>query len=193
MKNLITKFALLAVLAGSISSCEKSPLEEVEVTGTGATTIELARGAALSATGTTGTSVVTLNYVVGEKLFPSKVIPKLIVYYLTNTKTGNTSVSSSVKTPLFTATNVALAPTSTPGPEAPVVTAIGSYGNASNIVWGLKYTFNLSQLGTGLLAVSNGAVSSTRSTSIIIVAQDAGGVTLAEYTTVISEFGLRTI
>jgi hypothetical protein len=193
MKKLISKFALLAILAVSITSCEKSPLEDVEVTGTGATTIELARGAALSATGTTGSSVVTINYVVGEKLFPSKVIPKLIVYYLTNTKTGNTSVSSSVRTPLFTATNVALVATSTPGVDAPVVTAIGSYGNASNIVWGLKYTFNLSQLGTGLLSVSNGAVSSTRGTSIIIVAQDAGGATLAEYTTVISEFGLRTI
>lgn len=193
MKNLITKFALLAILAVSISSCKKSPLEEVEVVGTGATTIEIAKTAGLSATGTTGSSVVTLNYIVGEKLFPSKVIPKLTVYYLTNTKTGNTSVSSSTRTVLYTANNVSLTATATPVAGAPVVTAIGTYGNASNVIWGLKYTFNLSQVGTGLLAVSNGAVSSTRGTSIIIVAQDAANVTLAEYTITLAEYGMRTI
>lgn len=189
MKNLITKFALLAVLAVSISSCKKSPLEEVEVSGTGATSIELAKGAALSATGTTGTSVVTLKYIAGEKLFANKIIPKLTVYYLANTPTAQTAV----RTVLFTATNVSLTATATPVAGAPVVTAIGAYGNASNIVWGLTYTFNLSQLGAGLYSTTNGVTSSTKGTSIIIVAQDAANVTLAEYTTVISEFGMKTI
>lgn len=189
MKNLITKFALLAVLAVSISSCKKSPLEEVEVVGTGATTIEIAKSAGLSATGTTATSVVTLNYIVGEKLFPSKVIPKLTVYYLANTPTAQTAV----RTILFTANNVSLAATATPAAGAPVVTAIGANGNASNIVWGLKYTFNLSQLGLGLYSTTNGNTSSTKGTSIIIVAQDAANVTLAEYTVTLAEYGMKTI
>lgn len=194
MKNLISKFTLLVLLSVSISSCEKSPLEEVEVEGTGATTIEIAKdGTALSATGAVGTSVVTLNYIVGEKLFPNKIIPKLTVFYLTNTQTGPTSVSSSSRTTLYSATNVSLIATPNPAAGAPVVTSIGSYGNAANIVWGLKYTFNLSQLGTGLLAITNGAVTRTRGTSIIIVAQDAANVTLAEYTITLSEFGMRTI
>lgn len=193
MKKLITKFSLLVALAISVASCEKSDLEHVDVPGTGATTIEIAKGAALSANGTSASSVVSLNYIVGEKLFPSKVIPKLVVYYLTNTQTGPTAVSSSVRNVLFTATNVSLTPTASPVAGAPVVTSIGAYGNSSNIVWGLSYTFNLGQLGTGLLEVRNGAVSTTRGTSIIIVAQDASNTTLAEYTITLSEYGMRTI
>src|SRR4051812_43737242 len=106
MKKLLINFVLMAAVTLSLTSCEKSELEHVDVSGTGATTIEMSRGAALSSTGTTGTSVVTLNYIVGEKLFPGKVIPKLTVYYLTNTQTGATSVSSSARTVLYTATNV---------------------------------------------------------------------------------------
>lgn len=192
MKNLITKFSLLAVLAVSISSCEKSPLEEVEVAGTGATTIEVAKDAGLSATGTTGTSVVTLNYVVGEKLFPNKVIPKLTIFYLANTQLTATTVSSAARTQLYSATNVSLAATATPAAGAPVVTAIGSYGNAANIVWGLKYTFNLSQVGTGVLTVSNNIVSNSRGTSLIAVAYDATGAIIAEYTITLADYGMRT-
>lgn len=188
MKKFITKFALLAALAVSISSCEKSPLEEVEVEGTGATTIEMAKGAAISANGTVSTSLVTVNYIVGEKLFPNKVIPKLTVFYLRNTATS----LSSVRQQLFTANNVSLAATATPATGAPVVTAIGPYGNSANIVWGLTYTFNLGQLGTGLFATTNGVTSSTRGTSLIIVAYDASGAVLAEYTATIGEYGLRT-
>lgn len=192
MKNLITKFALLAILAVSISSCKKSPLEDVEVSGTGATTIEVAKVAGLSATGTVGTSVVTLNYIAGEKLFPNKVIPKLTVAYLKNTQTSASAVSSSVRTTLYTANNVTLAATPAPVAGAPVITAIGSYGNASNIVWGLKYTFNLSDIGPGLFTVSNNIASQSRGTSIIITAQDAGNVTLAEYTITLADYGMRT-
>ncbi|TCC91864.1 hypothetical protein EZ428_08940 [Pedobacter frigiditerrae] len=191
MKKLISKFALLAVLAVSFSSCDKSDLEDVEVAGTGATTIEVAKVAGLSATGTVGTSVVTLNYIVGEKLFPNKVIPKLTVAYLKNTQTSSTAVSSSVRTTLYTANNVTLAATPTPTAGAPVITAIGSYGNASNIVWGLKYTFNLSDIGPGLFTVSNNVVSQSRGTSIIITAQDAANVTLAEYTITLADYGMR--
>ena len=192
MKKLISKFALLAVLAVSFSSCDKSDLEDVEVSGTGATTIEVAKVAGLSATGTTGTSVVTLNYIVGEKLFPNKVIPKLTVSYLTNTQTSTTTVSSTTRATLFTANNVSLTATPSPGTGAPVVTAIGSYGNASNIVWGLKYTFNLNQVGVGVFTVSNNVVSQSRGTSIIITAQDAANVTLAEYTITLADYGMRT-
>ncbi len=176
-----------SIIVLSMSACKKDPNAEKEVSGTGGTTIELAKGAAISATGTVGTSVVTLNYIVGEKLFPSKIIPKLTVYYLANTQTN----TSSVRTQLFTASNVSLAATASPITGAPVVTAIGAYGNASNIVWGLTYTFNLSQIGKGLFATSNGVTSQSRGTSIIIVAQDAANVTLAEYTFALSEFGLR--
>lgn len=191
MKNLISKFAILAVLAISFSSCEKSDQEDVVVPGTGETTIEVAKGAGLSATGTVGTSVVTLNYIVGEKLFPNKVIPKLTVSYLKNTQTSASTVSSSVRTTLYTATNVTLAATPAPVAGAPVITAIGSYGNASNIVWGLKYTFNLSDIGPGLFTVSNNVVSQSRGTSIIITAQDAANVTLAEYTITLADYGMR--
>jgi|GEM_PF-2592216 len=191
MKNIISKITVIAsIIIVSMSACKKDPNAEVEVAGTGATTIELAKGNAISATGTVGTSVVTLNYIVGEKLFPSKVIPKLTVYYLSNTA-GATTVTSSVRTALFTATNVSLSATATPVAGAPVVTAMGAYGNASNPVWGLTYTFNLSQIGKGLFTASNGVVSQSRGTSIIIVAQDAANVTLAEYTFALSEFGLR--
>lgn len=192
MKKIISKFALLALLAVSISSCDKSDLEDVEVTGTGATTIEVAKVAGLSATGTVGTSVVTLNYIVGEKLFPNKVIPKLVVSYLTNTQPTPTTVSSTQRTTLYTANNVSLAATTTPAAGAPIVTAIGSYGNAANIVWGLKYTFNLSQVGTGVLTASNNVVTNSRGTSIIISAQDAGGVAIAEYTITLADYGMRT-
>jgi len=193
MKNILSKIMVAAsILVLSMSACKKDPNAEKEVSVTGGTTIELAKGAAISSTGTEGTSSVTLNYIVGEKLFPSKVIPKLTVYYLTNTQTSATAVSSSVRTILYTATNVSLAATATPATGAPVVTAMGSYGNSSNIVWGLTYTFNLNQIGKGLFTVSNGAVSQSRGTSIIIVAQDASNVTLAEYTFALSEFGLRT-
>lgn len=181
-----------SIIVLSMSACKKDPNAEKEVSSTGGTTIELAKGAAISSTGTVGTSVVTLNYIVGEKLFPSKVIPKLTVYYLANTQTSATAVSSSVRTILYTATNVSLAATAIPAVGAPVVTAIGSYGNPNNIVWGLTYTFNLNQIGKGLFTVSNGAVSQSRGTSIIIVAQDASNTTLAEYTFALSEFGLRT-
>lgn len=181
-----------SIIVLSMSACKKDPNAEKEVSGTGGTTIELAKGTAISSTGTVGTSVVTLNYIVGEKLFPSKVIPKLTVYYLANTQTSATAVSSSVRTILYTATNVSLAATATPAVGAPVVTAIGSYGNPNNIVWGLTYTFNLNQIGKGLFTVSNGAASQSRGTSIIIVAQDASNTTLAEYTFALSEFGLRT-
>ena len=192
MKNILSKVMVAASLVVlSMSACKKDPNAEKEVSGTGGTTIELAKGAAISATGTVATSVVTLNYIVGEKLFPSKVIPKLTVYYLTNTQTSATAVSSSVRTQLYTANNVSLAATTTPVAGAPVVTAIGAYGNAGNVVWGLTYTFNLSQIGKGLFTVSNGAVSQSRGTSIIIVAQDASNTTLAEYTFALSEFGLR--
>lgn len=192
MKKIISKFTLLAILAVSFSSCDKSDLEDVEVTGKGETTIEVAKVAGLSATGTVGTSVVTLNYIVGEKLFPNKVIPKLTVSYLKNTQTSASTVSSSVKTTLYTATNVTLAATPVPAAGAPVITAIGSYGNASNIVWGLKYTFNLSDIGPGLFTVSNNVASQSRGTSIIITAQDAGNVTLAEYTITLADYGMRT-
>lgn len=192
MKNILSKITLIAsVMIVSLSSCKKDPNAEKEVSGTGGTTIELAKGAAISATGTVGTSVVTLNYIVGEKLFPNKVIPKLTVYYLANTQTSTTAVSSSVRTQLFTATNVALAATATPAAGAPTVTAIGAYGNAGNTVWGIGYTFDLSRIGKGLFTVSNSVVSQSRGTSIIIVAQDAANVTLAEYTFALSEFGLR--
>lgn len=180
-----------SVVVLSMSACKKDPNAEKEVSGTGGTTIELAKGNAISATGTVGTSVVTLNYIVGEKLFPSKVIPKLTVYYLANTQTSATAVSSSVRTVLYSASNVSLAATPTPSASAPVVTAIGAYGNASNVIWGLTYTFNLNQIGKGLFTVSNGTASQSRGTSIIIVAQDASNVTLAEYTFALSEFGLR--
>jgi len=192
MKKLISKFALLAVLAVSFSSCDKSDLEDVEVSGTGATTIEVAKVAGLSANGTVGTSVVNLNYIVGEKLFPNKVIPKLTIFYLKNTQTSATAVSSSVRTVLRTATNVSLAATATPVAGAPVVTAIGTYGNASNIVWGVNYTFNLSEIGPGLFTVSNNSVSQSRGTSLIAVAEDAGGKILAEYTITLSDYGMRT-
>ncbi|PWS28673.1 hypothetical protein DHW03_02165 [Pedobacter yonginense] len=192
MKNIISKITVIAsVIIISMSACKKDPNAEVEVAGTGATTIELAKGNAISTTGTVATSTVTLNYIVGEKLFPSKVIPKLTVYYLSNTQTSPTAVSSSVRTPLFTATNVSLAATPTPVAGAPVVSAIGAYGNSSNTIWGLTYTFSLSQIGKGLFTASNGVVSQSRGTSIIIVAQDAANVTLAEYTFALSEFGLR--
>jgi len=188
MKNILSKIMVAAsIIVLSMSACKKDPNAEKEVSGTGGTTIELAKGAAISATGTVGTSVVTLNYIVGEKLFPSKIIPKLTVYYLANTQTN----TSSVRTQLFTASNVSLAATASPITGAPVVTAIGAYGNASNIVWGLTYTFNLSQIGKGLFTTSNGVTSQSRGTSIIIVAQDAANVTLAEYTFALSEFGLR--
>lgn len=195
MKKILSKITIVGVvLSIALSSCEKSPVAELEVPGTGATTIELAKNVAVSSTGTTGASTVTVNYIVGEKLFPNKVIPKLTVYYLTNTQTGPTSVSSSsgTRTQLYTATNVALSATPTPVAGAPVVTTIGAYGNANNIVWGLKYTFNLSQIGAGLLSANAAGVTNTRGTSIIIVAQDATNATLAEYTFAISEFGLKT-
>lgn len=176
-----------SVIVFSMSACKKDPNAEKEVSGTGATTIELAKGAAISATGTVATSVVTLNYIVGEKLFPAKVIPKLTVYYLTNTQTSTTNVRSI----LYTASNVALAATATPAANAPVVTSIGAYGNPNNIVWGLTYTFNLNMIGKGLFTTSNGVTSQSRGTSIIIVAQDASNATLAEYTFALSEFGLR--
>ncbi|QNN43670.1 hypothetical protein [Pedobacter roseus] len=188
MKNILSKIMVAAsIIVLSMNACKKDPNAEKEVSGTGGTTIELAKGAAISATGTVGTSVVTLNYIVGEKLFPSKIIPKLTVYYLANTQTN----TSSVRTQLFTASNVSLAATASPITGAPVVTAIGAYGNASNIVWGLTYTFNLSQIGKGLFTTSNGVTSQSRGTSVIIVAQDAANVTLAEYTFALSEFGLR--
>lgn len=191
MKNIISKITVIAsIIIVSMSSCKKDPNAEVEVAGTGATTIELAKGNAISATGTVATSVVTLNYIVGEKLFPSKVIPKLTVYYLSNTATA-TSVTTAVRTPLFTATNVSLVATAAPATGAPVVTALGAYGNASNTIWGLTYTFNLSQIGKGVFTASNNVVTQSRGTSIIIVAQDAANVTLAEYTFALTEFGLR--
>jgi len=192
MKKLISKFALLAILAVSFSSCDKSDLEDVEVTGKGETTIEVAKVAGLSATGTVGTSVVTLNYIVGEKLFPNKVIPKLTIFYLKNTQTSASAVSSSVRTVLRTANNVSLAATATPAAGAPVVTAIGTYGNASNIVWGARYTFNLSEIGPGLFTVSNNVASQSRGTSLIAVAEDAGGKILAEYTITLADYGMRT-
>ncbi|WP_316798327.1 hypothetical protein [Pedobacter frigidisoli] len=192
MKNILSKIMVTAsVIVLSMSACKKDPNAEKEVSGTGGTTIELAKGNPISATGTVGTSVVTLNYIVGEKLFPSKVIPKLTVFYLTNTQTSATAVSSSVRTQLYTATNVSLAATASPVAGAPVVTSIGAYGNSANTVWGLTYTFPLSSIGKGLFTVSNGASSQSRGTSIIIVAQDAANVTLAEYTFALSEFGLR--
>ncbi|MBT2560625.1 hypothetical protein J7E50_07240 [Pedobacter sp. ISL-68] len=192
MKNILSKVMVTAsIVVLSMSACKKDPNAEKEVSGTGGTTIELAKGAAISATGTVGTSVVTLNYIVGEKLFPSKVIPKLTVYYLANTQTSATAVSSSVRTILYTATNVSLTATANPATGAPVVTATGTYGNSSNTVWGLTYTFNLSQIGKGLFTVNNGVASQSRGTSLIIVAQDASNATLAEYTFALSEFGLR--
>lgn len=188
MKNILSKVMVAAsVIVLSMSACKKDPNAEKEVSGTGSTTIELAKGTAISATGTVATSVVTLNYIVGEKLFPSKIIPKLTVYYLANTQTNTTSV----RTLLYAASNVSLAATASPVTGAPVVTAIGAYGNASNTVWGLTYTFTLSQIGKGLFTTSNGVTSQSRGTSIIIVAQDAANVTLAEYTFALSEFGLR--
>ncbi|RZK73126.1 MAG: hypothetical protein EOO92_19000 [Pedobacter sp.] len=156
------------------------------------TTIEVAKVAGLSATGTVGTSVVTLNYIVGEKLFPNKVIPKLTIFYLKNTQTSASAVSSSVRTVLRTANNVSLAATATPAAGAPVVTAIGTYGNASNIVWGASYTFNLSEIGPGLFTVSNNVASQSRGTSLIAVAYDAGGVIIAEYTITLADYGMRT-
>ncbi|MGO4878475.1 hypothetical protein ACEN2P_17865 [Pedobacter psychrotolerans] len=192
MKNILSKVMVAAsVVVFSMSACKKDPNAEKEVSGTGATTIELAKGNAISATGTVGTSVVTLNYIVGEKLFPAKVIPKLTVYYLTNTQTSTSAVSSSVRTQLYSATNVSLAATANPVTGAPVVTAIGAYGNANNITWGLTYTFKLGDIGKGLFTVSNNVASQSRGTSIIIVAQDASNTTLAEYTFTLSEFGLR--
>jgi hypothetical protein len=189
MKNIISKITLIAgIIMLTISGCKKDPNAEKELPNTGGTTIELAKGAALSSTGATGTSTVTLNYIVGEKLFPAKVIPKLTVFYLTNTQASTTNV----RTQLFTASNVALAATPTPATGAPVVTAIGAYGNASNIVWGLTYTFTLRQLGAGLFTTSNGSTTNSRGTSIIVVAQDASNATIAEYTFAISEFGIRT-
>ena len=188
MKNIISKITVLAsVIVLSMSACKKDPNAEKEVSSTGATTIELAKGSAISATGTVGTSVVTLNYVVGEKLFPAKVIPKLTIYYLANTQTN----TANVRTILYTASNVALVATPSPASNAPVVTSIGAYGNPNNIVWGLTYTFNLSMIGKGLFTTSNGATSQSRGTSIIIVAQDASNTTLAEYSFALSEFGLR--
>ena len=192
MKKIISKFTLLAILAVSFSSCDKSDLEDVEVTGKGETTIEVAKVAGLSATGTVGTSVVTLNYIVGEKLFPNKVIPKLTIFYLKNTQTSASAVSSSVRTVLRAANNVSLAATATPAAGAPVVTAIGTYGNASNIVWGARYTFNLSEIGPGLFTVSNNVASQSRGTSLIAVAEDAGGKILAEYTITLADYGMRT-
>lgn len=191
MKKLISKFALLALLAVSFSSCDKSDLEDVEVTGTGATTIEVAKGAGLSATGTVGTSVVTLNYIVGEKLFPNKVIPKLTIFYLANTQLTATTVSSAARTQLFTANNVSLTATPTPATGAPIVTAIGSYGTASNIVWGLSYSFTLNRLGVGVFTVSNNVVSQSRGTSLIAVAYDTAGVIVAEYTITLADYGMR--
>ncbi|TCD08188.1 hypothetical protein EZ449_12315 [Pedobacter frigidisoli] len=193
MKNIISKISVIAsVIVLSMSACKKDPNAEKELSGPGATTIELTKGTAISATGTIATSVVTLNYIVGEKLFPNKVIPKLTVYYLTNTQLTASTVSSSVRTQLYTANNVSLTATAAPATGAPAVTSIGAYGNASNIVWGLTYTFNLSQIGKGLFTVNNNVASQSRGTSIIIVAQDAANVTLAEYTFPLSEFGLRT-
>jgi hypothetical protein len=193
MKNLIIKFVMMIGITTLITSCEKSDQEHVDVAGTGSTTVELAKGSdALTSTGTTATSVVTLRSIIGEKLFPNKVVPKLTLYYLSNTQTSTTTVSSSVRTVLYTATNVSLAATPTPVAGAPVVTAIGAYGNPNNIVWGLTYTFNLNQI-SGILTVSNNVVSNSRGTSLILVAQDASNNIVAEYTVVLSEFGLRTL
>lgn len=192
MKNIISKITVAAsIVLLSMSGCKKDPNAEKELPNTGLTTIELAKVAAISATGTVGTSVVTLNYIAGESLFPNKVIPKLTVFYLTNTQLTASTVSSNVRTQLYTASNVALTATANPTTGAPVVTAIGAYGNANNIVWGLTYTFNLNMIGKGLFTVSNGVASQSRGTSIIIVAQDASNKTLAEYTFALSEFGLR--
>lgn len=192
MKNIISKITVAAsIVLLSMSGCKKDPNAEKELPTTGLTTIELAKGAAISATGTVGTSVVTLNYIAGETLFPNKVIPKLTVFYLTNTQLTASTVSSNVRTQLYTASNVALTATANPTTGAPVVTAIGAYGNTNNIVWGLTYTFNLNMIGKGLFTVSNGVASQSRGTSIIIVAQDASNKTLAEYTFALSEFGLR--
>jgi hypothetical protein len=193
MKNLIIKFVMMVGITLSITSCEKSEQEDVDVVGTGSTTIEIAKGSdALTTTGTTATSVVTVRYIVGEKLFPNKVIPKLTVYYLKNTQTSASAVSSSVRTELFTASNVSLTATPTPTTGAPIVTAMGAYGNPSNIVWGLTYTFTLNQI-SGLFTVSNNVASNSKNTSLIIVAQDAANAIVAEYTIQLSEYGIKTL
>ncbi|WP_316804374.1 hypothetical protein [Pedobacter nototheniae] len=180
MKKLISKFTVLASLVVlSMSACKKDPNAEKEVTGTGATTFELAKGAAISANGTTGASLVTINAIVGEAIATNKAIARLEVYVLKGT------TSSSSKVLLKGYDNVALAASST---TDPVVTAIGAYGNAANVIWGLKFTYPLSSF-VGLTNPTT--TKTTGSTSVIFTLKNAAGTVIAEYTATTAEYGLK--
>lgn len=178
MKKLISKFTILAsVVVLSMSACKKDPNAEKEVTGTGATTFEMAKGAAISANGSTGASIVTLDAIVGESIATNKVISKIEVTTLRGT------TSSSTRFLLKAYDNVTLAASTT---STPAVSAIGAYGNASNIIWGLRFSFPLSSF----VGLTNSG-KTTGSTSVIFTLKNAAGTVIAEYTATTAEYGLK--
>nr|WP_199156102.1 hypothetical protein [Pedobacter sp. ASV2] len=180
MKKLISKLTILAsIVVLSMSACKKDPNAEKEVTGKGATTFEMAKGSAITANGSTGTSNVTIDAIVGESIATNKVISKIEVATLRGT------TSSSAKTIIGTFPNVTLAASTT---ATPAVSAIGAYGNASNIIWGLRFTFPLSNF-VGLTNPTTGKT--TGSTSIIFTLKNADGTVIAEYTATTAEYGLK--
>lgn len=184
MKNLITRFGVILGLGiVTLSSCKKSPLEEVVQEKASFTTFELAKdGKALTASGTTSTSTVTLSTVAGELYFTTKVIPKIQVY----TQIGTTS--SSTKTLVATYTNVALAASSS---ADVVVSSLGASVLPNNLTWGIKLNFPLNKLGSGLTNPTTGKT--TGSTTVTVTARDASDAVLSEMVTTTGVYSIKLL